>query len=450
MRKDLYPFLPPGTRADLIQIRCHPDRTPYNPALMENPTLAHHLACAAVRHPTAPALMYGNTYLSLAALHAALRQSNAPRFRRTGPLLATGSRRFLFEQTLLASLAGRPFWPQERPTPLPAAPLPACALMLSTSGTEGRPKIVQLGLAALNQAGRAANERLPIGPGDVWLHCLPLIHIGGQMILWRCYMAGAGICLTAQFDASEIAHCLARHPVSHLSLVPAMLAKLLDAGVRPPASLRHVLIGGAALHAALFERAHSAGWPLHPSYGMSETAAQIASWTPQDGRWQPGLAGRPLPGIEIRRNADGRIEIRGAQRMLGYLGEQPLPDDAWLTTGDTGYLDEVGRLHVQGRADDILISGGRNIHPQEIEDALSRHTGIRDIAVTALPDPVWGDSLSALFVGDTSPAQLAEYAARHLPPPLRPRRYLQLNSLPRNAAGKLLRAELKLLAADSA
>lgn len=436
--------------ANLIQIRCHPDRAPYNPVLMENLPLAHHLALNAARHPDAPGLIYGAESLSLGALLAALRRTSASRFRRTAPVLAVGARRHLFEQTLLASLAERPFWPQERATPLAISPLPECALMLSTSGTEGRPKVVQLGLRALNQAARAANERLPIGPGDVWLHCLPLIHIGGQMILWRCYMAGAGICLTAQFDASEIAHCLARHPVSHLSLVPAMLAKLLDAGVRPPASLRHVLIGGAALHAALFARAQAAGWPLHPSYGMSETAAQIASWTPQDGPWQPGLAGRPLPGVEIRRNPEGRIEIRGTQRMLGYLGEARLPEDAWFTTGDTGYLDEAGCLHIQGRADDILISGGRNIHPQEIEDALSHHAGIRDIAVTALPDPVWGDSLMALFVGDSNPAQLAEYAARHLPPPLRPRRYLQLDSLPRNTAGKLMRIQLKQLAADNA
>jgi hypothetical protein len=146
---------------------------------------------------------------------------------------------------------------------------------------------------------------------------------------------------------------------------------------------------------------------------MSETAAQVATFTPNDGLWHEGLVGRPLPGHEIRIGDDGRIRIRGPQVMFGYLDGGGLDAEGWLTTGDLGAIDGDGRLTVLGRDDDMLISGGRNIHPQEIESCLAACPGVVDVAVTGLPDPVWGDLVVALVVGRIDHADLLDHARRH-------------------------------------
>jgi O-succinylbenzoic acid--CoA ligase len=209
------------------------------------------------------------------------------------------------------------------------------------------------------------------------------------------------------------------------------------------------MIGGAALAPALYERATAAGWPLNPSYGMSETAAQIATWTPADGPWHEGLVGRPLGSNEFTLTTDGRIRIRGPQLMLGYLGGGGIDEDGWLTTGDLGKIDAFGRLTVTGRADDMLVSGGRNVHPLEIESCLAACPGVRDVAVTGLPDPVWGDLVVALVVGETAAKDLKNWCRARLPGAAQPRRIVHLTSLPRNAAGKLERAALRRLAREA-
>ena len=140
---------------------------------------------------------------------------------------------------------------------------------------------------------------------------------------------------------------------------------------------------------------------------MSETSAQVATHKPSDGPWHEGLVGRPLGANEFALTADGRIRIRGPQVMAGYVDGGGIAADGWLTTGDLGEIDENGRLTVSGRADDMLISGGSNIHPLKVESCLAACPGIRDVAVTGLPDPVWGDLIVALVVGDATPEGIA-------------------------------------------
>jgi len=340
---------------------------------------------------------------------------------------------------------------------LPASRLPqGPALIISTSGSEGEPKAVMLSSANLLAAATASNAVLPLGPGDVWLCCLPLFHIGGQSILWRCALAGATVLLHDGFTAPAVADALARDGVTHLSLVPAMLARLLDLGLPPPASLRHVLIGGAALSAALYQRASAAGWPLRPSYGMSESAAQIATYCPGPDTppWREGLAGQPLPGNRISVATDGRLRLAGPQIMLGYLQPDGRPghglDPAGFLTSDLGHLQEDGTLAVLGRADDLLISGGKNIHPLEIESRLAACPGLADLGITGLPDPVWGQRIVALVAGDASPAQVEAWARQHLPGSHRPRAFYKVPALPRNAMGKLSRPALLALAREAA
>ncbi|TVT58001.1 MAG: o-succinylbenzoate--CoA ligase [Sedimenticola thiotaurini] len=338
-------------------------------------------------------------------------------------------------------------------TPLDAA---AIQLIIATSGTTGDPKGVMLSGANLAASAAASEARLGLGRGDSWLACLPLFHIGGLSILLRCLAVGAKVLLQEGFDAAKVWEQIAKGAVTHISLVPAMLDRLLQqAGdEHPPAALRVVLIGGGPLSGSLAERAHAAGWPLCVSYGMSETASQFATDAGPDAGLAPGLVGLPLDGYEVIITADGRIRVRGAAVMAGYANpEGELDrglDQGWFETGDLGSLDGQGRLTVTGRADDLLVSGGKNIHPVEVEEQLMRCPGISSVGVTGRADPVWGVILVALYSGEFSVEQLRGWAADNLPGHLRPREYIQIDQLPLNQMGKLSRSALKQMLESAA
>jgi len=340
------------------------------------------------------------------------------------------------------------------------------ALVIATSGSEGEPKGVVLTHGNLAAAAIASAQRLPLHPGDTWLACLPLHHVGGQSILTRCAQAGATAQVLDAFSVEAVADALAAGkdsstpPITHLSLVPAMLDRLLAAGVAP-GTLRHVLIGGAALSRPLFTRAREAGWPLAVSYGLSECAAQVATWVDPGPDWQEGQVGSPLPGCRAAVREDGRLVLQGPQVMWGYLNPQGEPGQGLalgldrpaeaggtpaFVTGDLAALDEAGRLTILGRADDMLISGGINVHPAEVESLLLACPGVADAGVTALPDPVWGDRLVALVAGTIGPNELLQWCREHLPSSRRPRSLHRVDALPRNPMGKLQRPALRELA----
>ena len=413
--------------------------------------LARHLRQAATERPLASALLHAGDSLTFAALLDDSTTLAHQLAGHPGAIIEAGDSLHLARHAYACSLQDLPFFPVDHAKPLPKVDqaLSDVALIIATSGSAGNPRAVLLGNAQLDAAAAASNARLPLRRGDLWLNCLPLYHIGGQSILWRCARAGATVLLHDGFAAAPVAADLAAYPVTHISLVPAMLARLLDAGTKPPPSLRVALIGGAALAQSLYDRAVAAGWPLYPSYGMSETAAQFATFNPADGAWHEGLVGQPMPGHDIRIGDDGRLRVRGPQVMAGYLDGSGIDPDGWLTTGDLGQIDVAGCLTILGRADDMLISGGQNVHPQEIESCLAACPGVFDVAITGQPDAVWGDLVVALVVGPVAPADLLAHARRHLPSAALPRKIHSIAHLPRNATGKLERAALRRLAAEA-
>jgi O-succinylbenzoic acid--CoA ligase len=322
-------------------------------------------------------------------------------------------------------------------------------LIIATSGSTGTPKGAMLTGANLAAAVRASRQRLPIEPGDVWLACLPLHHIGGLSVMFRCLEAGATTLLHSRFEVTAVAADLRAGRATHVSLVPAMLAHLLDAGCRPPPTLRWALIGGAGLPAALAERALDAGWPICPSYGMSEAGSQVATCIRAE-QWRPGLAGEPLPGVEIGTTPEGRIRVRGPSVMAGYVNATLAPGDGldgdgWFLTNDLGEVDASGRLQVLGRADDLLISGGENIHPAIVENLAGRCPGVRAIGVTGRPDPTWGDLLVAVVVGTVGESDFLEWCRTHIPSHQRPRAMVRTEVLPLTSGGKLDRPALRRL-----
>lgn len=418
-----------------------------------SPSLAQHLLDAADNSSTAAAtaLQYRDIAFTFRELLTDTERLALTLGHKSQPVIESGNSLHLARHAYACSYKNRAFWPVDRNHPdLPIKSLkPDVALIISTSGSEGQPRQVLLGNSQLDAAAAASNRLLPLNPGDIWLNCLPLYHIGAQAILWRCARAAATMLLHDGFIATAVAMDLKKQPVTHISLVPAMLAQLLELGVKPPPSLRIALIGGAALSRPLYDKALAANWPLRPSYGMSETAGQLATYLPADSPWHEGLVGHPMSGHEIHIDNNGRIRIRGPQVMIGYLNGDGIDADGWLTTGDLGKTDADGRLSITGRADDMLISGGRNIHPQEVESCLAACTGVRDVAVTGLHDPVWGQMITALVVGDIEPNVLLSYARSRLHSAAQPRKIIFIDSLPRNATGKLDRAALRRIAQET-
>lgn len=351
--------------------------------------------------------------------------------------------------------------PQRREALLQAAGGPIAddiELLIATSGTQGEPKAVMLGGANLQAGVLASRSRLPLQAGDAWLACLPLYHIGGMAILYRCAEAGAAVVLHEDFDPQRVWNDFEKYRVTHISLVPAMLARLLDAGHdSPPSALKYALIGGGPLSAALVERARAAGWPICVSYGMSETGSQVATLCDLPQGWAPGQVGAPLPGFEVEVVGEdglptvgiGRIRIRGAAVMAGYASPQRETGlglvQGWFVSGDLGRIDAQRNLTVLGRHDDMLVSGGTNVHPQQVEEVLKRCPGVADAALTSLADEVWGDFLVAAVVAEIDDAALDKWCRNELTGPMRPRRFVRFSALPRNALGKLDRQALREL-----
>jgi O-succinylbenzoic acid--CoA ligase len=277
----------------------------------------------------------------------------------------------------------------------------------------------------------------------VWLDCLPLVHIGGLSILLRCACAGASLVLREGFDAPGVMDDLHNHQVSHISLVPAMLAQLLELAKQPPQSLQVVLVGGAPLEPSLANKALAAGWPVWVTYGMTETASMLAARKLGTEDDNPRQVGSPLPGFELR-IVDDVIEVRGA--AVHYSGNRPAGQ--WFSTGDRGQLDRAGRLTLMGRTDSMLLSGGEKVYPELVEQLLEKCSGIEEVAVTGQADPVWGERVVAVYRGDIDAAALAQFCRAGIKGAMRPRAFVKVESLPRTMNGKLDRAALKVLVAD--
>jgi len=331
-----------------------------------------------------------------------------------------------------------PDGPQASPR---ALDLEETATVMYTSGTTVGPKEVRLSYD--NWLWNAIGSALALGldPAERWLCPMPLSHVGGLSIQIRSAVYATTVLLHGRFETEAVKNALMDPDagVTLVSLVPTMLSRLLDAGLREPPSLRWALLGGGPIVPALLERARAAGVKVAASYGMTETCSQIAT-----GGW-------PLLGFELRiagasepaqagATKIGEVLVRGRAVAAGALSA-----DGWLHTGDLGSLDERGRLTIEGRLADTIVTGGENVAPVEVEAALHEHPSILDAAVFGCPDPEWGEAVVAKVVlrdEITSETQLREHCAARLAAFKVPKRFEAVDCLPRGATGKLLRREL--------
>jgi O-succinylbenzoic acid--CoA ligase len=320
--------------------------------------------------------------------------------------------------------------------------------IIYTSGTTGRPKGAVLTYGNHWWSAVASALNLGLQADDIWLDCLPLFHVGGLSILLRSVICGMTALVHARFDAASVNRAIDEQGVTILSVVSTMLDRMLsERGDRPyPPSLRCVLLGGGPAPLPLLERAIRAGAPVVQTYGLTETASQVATLSPEDALLKVGSAGKPLVGSQLHIAEDGEIWVRGPSVSPGYLHQHPL--QGWLHTGDLGRLDEDGYLYVLDRRDDLIVSGGENVYPAEVEAALLAHPAVADAGVFGVQDAEWGRYPAALVVLKTDRAtsadELIAFCRERIASYKVPRRIDFRDALPRNAAGKLLRRDLGL------
>ena len=320
----------------------------------------------------------------------------------------------------------------------------AVATVLHTSGTTAAPKPVELTVS--NWLWNALGSALALGldSEERWLCTLPLSHVGGLSIVLRSAIYGTTVVLHERFEAERAAAALAdpRLRVTLVSLVATTLQRVLDAGLARPPALRCALIGGGPLAPALAARAAAAGIPAAQTYGMTEACSQVCTGLPGE----PETAGLPLTGQRVAIAPDGEILVAGETVARGALAA-----DGWLHTGDLGRLDARGRLIVSGRKSELIVSGGENVAPQEVEAVLMAHPAVADAGVHGRPDPEWGEAVVATVVlrePAADEAALARELRDHVGARLArfkvPKAIaFQTEPLPRTASGKLLRRQLR-------
>ncbi len=289
------------------------------------------------------------------------------------------------------------------------------ATIMITSGTTGHGKAVLHRYASHWYSAHGAGENMPLGPGDSWLLSLPLYHVGGFAILMRCFIAGATVALSTSMG--PIADVVADYAVTHLSLVPTQLRRILEhEGNRIACrNLKHILLGGDVIPAFLVESAVGAGLPVHTTYGLTEMASQVTTSCIGDPDGASQSAGYVLPHRELKISPGGEIMVRGATLFYRYVGEAAAPpridSDGWFHSGDLGRLDDAGRLLVIGRRDNMFISGGENVHPEAIEAYLAGLANVVEAIIVPIADREFG-SRPIAFVKMRSGCRLDSAAIR--------------------------------------
>ncbi len=395
---------------------------------------------AAAQHPDRVALEAPEGELSYAELLAAARIDAAPGSRVAIALPAGLDFAVALHACLLARAAAMPVDPRlgeaeqaallasadavvEAPLPSGGAAPPVLAprdddtaLVVHTSGTTAAPRPVELSFGNVQANALGSAVALGLDPDERWLCPLPLSHVGGLMVLLRSAIYGTRAVI------GEAGRACA-DDITVVSLVPTQLRRLLDAGARPGARLRVVLLGGAAATPDLLEEARAAGWPVRATYGLTQACSQVA------------VDGWPLPGLAVSLADDGEILVEGPTVAGGGV----------LRTGDLGRFAPDGRLEIVGRRSDTIVTGGENVAPAEVEAALLAHPAVADAAVFGRPDPEWGEAVTASVVlrEPADPRELREWVAGRLARYKAPKSVEVAEALPRNASGKLLRRELR-------
>jgi len=323
------------------------------------------------------------------------------------------------------------------------------AAIMNTSATTGQFKSVPLRWGQIRAHVQASQKVLGRTEKDNWLMVLPLFHVSGLSILMRSLYNGTAVTILPKYDKAQVLKLIESENINMMSLVPTILTQL-----EPSIShhkLRVILLGGEFIPMALIDACEKKSLPIYKTYGMTETFSQSVTFSVLDYPHKRDSVGRPLPGMQIRidkPDADGvgEIHLTGPMVMTGYIGKEPIDGD--LNTDDIGYVDEDGFVYILNRRKDLIISGGENIYPKELEDLVYTLSAVKECAVVPVSDPKWGQ-VPALFVafhdGESMTSdEILSFMTNSLAKYKVPKYVKILPVLPRNGTGKIVRNELRL------
>ena len=323
------------------------------------------------------------------------------------------------------------------------------AVIMNTSATTGQFKSVPLRWGQIRAHVQASKEVLGKTEQDNWLMVLPLFHVSGLSILMRSLYNGTAVTILPKYDEAQVFKLIESENINMMSLVPTILTQL-----EPSIShhkLRVILLGGEFIPMALIDACEKKSLPIYKTYGMTETFSQSVTFSVLDYPHKRDSVGRPLPGMQVRidkpdTDGVGEIHLTGPMVMTGYIDKEPIDGD--LNTDDIGYVDEDGFVYILNRRKDLIISGGENIYPKELEDLVYTLPSVKECAVVPVPDTKWGQ-VPAIFVafydGESMTADaILSFMTKSLAKYKVPKYVKILPALPRNGTGKIVRNELRL------
>lgn len=323
------------------------------------------------------------------------------------------------------------------------------AVIMNTSATTGQFKSVPLRWGQIRAHVQASKEVLGKTEQDNWLMVLPLFHVSGLSILLRSLYNGTAVTILPKYDKTQVLKLIESENINMMSLVPTILTQLEPKITHH--TLRVILLGGEFIPMALIDACEKKSLPIYKTYGMTETFSQSVTFSVLDYPHKRDSVGKPLPGMQVRidkPDADGvgEIHLTGPMVMTGYIDKEPIDGD--LNTDDIGYVDEDGFVYILNRRKDLIISGGENIYPKELEDLVYTLPSVKECAVVPVPDDKWGQ-VPALFVafhdGESMTAdEILSFMTKSLAKYKVPKYVKILPALPRNGTGKIVRNELRL------
>ena len=323
------------------------------------------------------------------------------------------------------------------------------AAIMNTSATTGQFKSVPLRWGQIRAHVQASKAVLGKTEEDNWLMVLPLFHVSGLSILMRSLYNGTAVTILPKYDEAQVLKLIESESINMMSLVPTILTQLEPSITHH--KLRVILLGGEFIPMALIDACEKKSLPIYKTYGMTETFSQSVTFSVLDYPHKRDSVGKPLPGMQVQiNNPDidgvGEIHLTGPMVMTGYINKEPIDGD--LNTDDIGYVDEDGFVYILNRRKDLIISGGENIYPKELEDLVYTLPAVKECAVVPVPDPKWGQ-VPALFLafhdGESMTADaILSFMTKSLAKYKVPKYVKILPALPRNGTGKIVRNELRL------
>ena len=335
------------------------------------------------------------------------------------------------------------------------------AVIIFTSGSTGVPKGVELSFNNLIQSAMTGDKIFKHRENDRWLASLPFYHVGGFSIITRCFIYGAALIIPDSLEIESLKNSIENFQPTLTSFVTTQLKRLIEAGCKPNKELRHILLGGGFMDPSLVEAAINKGWNVSKSYGTSETASFVTALTADEFKQKPHSAGKAIPPNEIlivdeKRNSlhpmhMGEIAVKAQSVSKGYIGNRNESAKKFgkdiFYSGDNGYLDAEGYLFVEARRNDLIVSGGENINPFEVEKEILTHQKIEEACVFGIEDKEWGQAVAAAIVtkdkSKITLAELKDYLREKLPGYKQPKKIFLLEHLPKTEMGKVQKEKVR-------